>query len=285
MPSPPRDVGLGTAYERWAIYRRLTEWLSPAPNTAAEGPIDGMAGMPGLHLLPLARRGTRVTVISPDPDALGRVARIYERAGLADRLERIASDRAPVERRFEAVVAFNFASEARDWRAHLAAQAAMSSRWLVVFATHPGSYGVAIRRALRRCSGSQRSQRPELFDHEATRPAVMRRALETHGRIVDERFVDCPWWPDLFVSAGQTLLSGAVGRPARSTPYDWGPDAFPFALRDRPEPLRRALRRHPTFDAAPAAVARWFGHHRAYLVRTDLDRAPANGSEGGGGVR
>ena len=93
---------------------------------------------------------------------------------------------------------------------------------------------------------------------------------------MEERFVDCPWWPDLFVSAGQTLASATRERfggaaPPPSTPFDWGPDDYPFAATSRPASLRRALRRHPTFDVAPPAVASLFAHHRAYRVSRDGD--------------
>ena len=126
-----------------------------------------------------------------------------------------------------------------------------------------------MRRVSRRLERA--STEEELFEHEACGPTVMRSALRRHGPIVQERFVDCPWWPDLFVSAGETLISATRARfgsiaEGGSTPHDWGPEAFPFATTSRPASLRRALRLHPTFDAAPAVVASMFAHHRAYRV-------------------
>lgn len=271
VSAPEKDVGLGTAYERWAIYRLLTRWLTPAPATVLEGPLDGMAGMPGLHSLPLAQAGAVVTVVSAEADALDRVRRVYRRAALESRLETVVDVRPP-ERQYEVVVAFNVVHRVPDWRAHLRSLARSASRYLVVFVTHPGSYGAWLRRGLRLF---EPVREPALFDHDACRPEVMRDALQEHGQVVAERFVDCPWWPDLFVSPGETLLSGSLRRArvgarfpsTSSTPYDWGPDSFPFAGGPIPSALARALRRHPNFEDAPAPMAGWFAHHRAFLVR------------------
>jgi len=266
-----KDVGLGTAYERWAIYDLVARWGAAAAS-ALEGPIDGMAGMPGLHLLPLARRGCRVTVAHPDAGALSRVEAVYARAGLSDRLATTQRERVP-EGPFDLVLGFNFHDRlpAGAWRSHISALAQAAARDLVIFATHPRSYGTYLRRVVRTF---ERARTPELFDHEACEPEVMRKALGEHGTIVEERFVDCPWWPDLFVSAGETLTSASRARlgangGAVSTPYDWGPDRFPFATTSRPAELRRALRRHPTFDAAAPTVAGFFAHHRAFRVSRD----------------
>ena len=281
-----RDVGLGTAYERWAIYRRLDRWFPAAPATALEGPLDGMAGMPGLHLLGLALRGTHVTLVHADPAALLRARTIYGRAGIGDRLETIRAASLPSERRFDLVLGFNFAPLTKDWRAHLAGLARASCRELVVFATHPRSYGVAIRRALRRLEAPRG---PELFEHESCQPTRMRAELTRAGEVLDEKFVDCPWWPDLFVEAGQTLGPQTLRRlrPQMETPsepartrYDWGPARFPFVSERTPGALRWALFRHPHFESAPSALAGAFAHHRAYRVII-----AENGSAGRGGVR
>ena len=288
--SATRDVGLGTAYERWAIYRLLDQWLAPAPPaTALEGPADGMAGMPGLHLLSLARRGTHVTVVLPEPEAVERVRMVYARAGLADRLRARVGAGVPRGERFELVLGFNFAHQVEDWRAHLRDLAVAATRRLAVFATHPASYGAWIRRGLRRIEPG--GGRAELFDHEACRPAVLRPALERHGRVTAERYVDCPWWPDLFVSAGQTLagatmarLRGGRDRGEGGTRFDWGPERFPFAKEPLPAGLRAALRRHPGFDRAPEPIAGLFAHHRAYLVDVTVTDLRFDGSDRTSGV-
>ena len=52
------DRGLGTTFERFAIYK----WLDSVADryavyTVLEGPGDGVAGILGIHSIPLARRG------------------------------------------------------------------------------------------------------------------------------------------------------------------------------------------------------------------------------------
>lgn len=263
MTAAASDVGLGTLYERWAVYERLRLWRRGA-TSALEGPVDGMAGMPGLHLLDLAKAGLDVTVVHADPEARERVRRVYAAAGIEQRLQLRAQ--LPDER-FDLVVGFNFATHVPDWRAHLDALATRCGGALIVFATHPASYGAWTRRALRRIEPGP--SRDELFDHESCRPAVMREALGRHGRVREEAFVDCPWWPDLFVSPGQTLLSASFARfrggsGRASTRWDFGPDDYPFAAPSLPDRVRAALARHPGFDRAPGAIASMFAHHRAY---------------------
>ena len=274
------DTGLGSAYERWAIYALLERWLGPLHlASAAEGPFDGMAGMPGLHLLPLARRGVSVTVIHPDAEARERVRRVYRSAGLLHRLTLRAEEGA----RADAQLVFNAAHQVDDWRRHLAETAARAERWLIVFATHPRSYGVVVRRVLRKLEPGEAAR--EQFDHESCRPEVMRRALAPLGEIVAEAYVDCPWWPDLFVSPGESLLSASLSRfrggprTARPSRWDFPPAAFPFARETRPPIIADALRRHPSFERAPPLVAGWFAHPRASLVRRSA-REPVNGSGG-----
>lgn len=261
-----RDAGLGTLYERWAIQGLLDRWFAGVP-TALEGPVDGMAGMPGLHLLGLAKGGTRVTVVHPDPRARDAVRRVYRSAGCGDRLSLVSE---LPEAGHDLVLGFNFATHVEDWRAHLAALADRADRWVVVFATHPRSYGAWIRRGLRRLEPGPR--RAEQFDHPSCEPRVMREALRRHGVVEAEAYVDCPWWPDLFVSAGQSLASaslsrfGLAGRAGPRATYDFGPEDFPFARPELPPRLARALRRHPGFDRLGGPIAGVFAHHRAFRV-------------------
>lgn len=281
-PEPPakHDVGLGTAYERWAVYRLLREWAGRLPaESALEGPIDGMAGIPGLHLMPLAERGTRVTVLVPDESAAAVVAGVYERVGLRDRLDVRASRDWPRGELFDLVLTYDALPFVEDWQGYLASAAAVARRSLLVSVTHPWSYGTFARRILRLV---QPGERPfELFDHPSTRERVLSRALSRHGEVVLDAFVDCPWWPDLFVPTGQTLLSGTLGRlpfgrrflrpvggaPDPAEAFLYGPARFPLLGGEGfADELSGALRRHPTFDRSPRPVAAFFAHHRIRAV-------------------
>src|SRR5262249_9465579 len=145
-----RDVGLGTAYERWAVYELVGRWLSGWDvATALEGPIDGMAGIPGLNLIPAAVRGVRVTVLVPDEEAARTVAGVYKLLRLEERLDvRVLADW-PSNYTFDLVLTYNALPSVPDWRAYLAEAAARARRRLIVSVTHPSSYGVFLRRALR----------------------------------------------------------------------------------------------------------------------------------------
>ena len=275
-------MGLGTSYERWAIYRLLQGWFGSAPpERALEGPLDGFAGMHGLHLLGLARLGTRVTVVLPDAAALAGVAEVYDRAGLADRLTTVHSDRIPPGPH-DLVLSFNGLPSADDWRDYANDLAAASGRDLVVSVTHPQSYGVWIRRLLRRWDRGAGNQPPaELFDHESAQPVLTQEQLGRLGRIVTASYLDCPWWPDLFVPIGSTLLEGSWARftsgklpqaapqsasdPEQAT-HTYTPRTFPYTDTPCPTALSTALRRHPVLEDR-RALAPIFAHHRAYLVR------------------
>ena len=290
VPLPPPahfDVGWGTAYERWAVYRLLRRWLAAwKVETALEGPVDGMAGIPGLHLVPAAELGARVTVVVPTDEAAERVLGVYRGLGLEVRLDVRTGSAFPEGERFDVVLSYAAAPCVEDWRGHLEAAAARARRYLVVSVTHRGSWGVMVRRALRLLEPGRR--RPELFDHPSTDPRVLAPFLGRFGPIVEDSWVDCPWWPDLFVPTGETLLSGTLGRlplgrrflrgaravPARpGEPFVYGPGRFPFLGGEGfAEELGPALKRHPVFDDAPRPVAALFAHHRVRVVARDAGR-------------
>ncbi len=264
---PDRDIGLGTAYERLAIYRRLARWFEGGVATAAEGPVDGFAGIGGLHLLPLARRGCRVTVCASDARALDAVAAAYRHAGALDRLTLFQGERLPDER-FDLVLDFNGLPHVENWRAHLGMLAARA-RELVVFVTYPFSYGAFVSRALSLLERGPRA--PRQYQHETTLASRLVPELERLGRIRERAWVDCPWWPDLFVQPGATLAQELRDRlhlrlPAPSPRFVYPADSFPYGG-DPPSELVRALGRHPAFD--DSVVAPVFAHHRAYRVLVD----------------
>src|SRR5258708_36669498 len=92
------DRGLGTAYERWCFYQLLARWAEEyGVETALEGPVDGMAGVRGVHGAGLARSGVRV-VAAVTSEGAAQVARgVYLRAApRADVDVRVVTDEARV---------------------------------------------------------------------------------------------------------------------------------------------------------------------------------------------
>jgi hypothetical protein len=278
-PIAEKDLGLGTAYERVAIYRLFDRWANGRTvRTACEGPIDGMAGMPGLHLLGLAHQGVAVTVCSPDDGALERVRALYGGQGVEARLttRRLAADAIPAER-VDILVSYNALPYVDDWRDHLARLFEASARWFFVVVSNPVSYGTYLRRAQRSLRGEHVV---ELFDHECTRRALIEPELARHGRVVEHDYLDCPWWPDFLLPARQNLAGDLLGKLRRmagrggGTNGDAAPPRFVFDEHSYPffegQPgyaeTMRSMRLHPTFDRAPEPVARFFGHLHGYLV-------------------
>jgi hypothetical protein len=278
-PIAEKDLGLGTAYERVAIYRLFDRWADGrAIRTACEGPIDGMAGMPGLHLLGLAHQGVSATVYCPDDGALARVRALYLGQGVERCLttRRIDADAIPGEE-FDVLVSYNALPYVHDWRDHLARLFRARARWFFIVVSNPVSYGTYLRRAQRALRGEDKV---ELFDHECTRRALIEPELAQHGRVLAHDYLDCPWWPDFLLPARKNLagellgtLRKAAGRNGSSSGGDPAPRfvfderSYPFfeGQPGYPETMR-SMRLHPTFDRAPEPVARFFGHLHGYLV-------------------
>jgi hypothetical protein len=275
-PVATKDLGLGTAYERVAIYRLFDRW-SEGLNVASacEGPIDGMAGMPGLHLLGFARRGVDVTVCSSDDGALHRVRTLYGNQGLAGRLTTrvLPADAIPAGP-FDVLVSYNALPYVDDWRSYLARLFAADARWFFLVVSNPVSYGTFLRRGQRALRGERVT---ELFDYECTRRSAIEPALTHHGTILRHDYLDCPWWPDFLLPARKNLAGDLLGRlraatgrrdeSAISPRFVFDERSYPF-FADQPgyEANLRSMRLHPVFDRAPVPVARFFGHLHGYLV-------------------
>src|SRR5271166_725082 len=120
-PLAAQDLGLGTAYERVAIYKLLDRWSRDLSiQSACEGPLDGMAGIAGLHLLGLARRRISVTVCLPEQEALDRVRTLYRRLGVESRLTTrvLSAETIPTEPT-DILLSYNALPYVADWRAYL----------------------------------------------------------------------------------------------------------------------------------------------------------------------
>src|SRR5438552_9820997 len=192
-PLAPKDLGLGTAYESVAIYDLFERWSRGLRvETAAEGPVDGMAGIPGLHLLGFAHRGVKVTVTLTDDDALARVRALYRTQGVEAQLttRRLKADAIPSEP-VDVLVNYNVLPYVDDWRAYLERLFEAKARWFFLVVSNPVSYGTYLRRVQRAVRGESVV---ELFDHEATHRAAIEPILRAHGHIVSHDYLDCPWW-------------------------------------------------------------------------------------------
>lgn len=279
------DRGLGTAYERWCFYQRMDKWAAEyGVQTALEGPIDGMAGVSGVHLVGLARRGVRVTAALPSEEK-ARIARsVYERAGAAGAADvRVVADPSSAVDGLPAadlVVAYHALPLLDDWRTYLRAIARLAKKVLVVTVCNPDNWGVAAIRVAARLRGRRDVEPPETW-----RTDVLSPELWQAGRVREHFYFDAPWWPDLQVAPGQSLshrarqLVGQRRGDLRFTAgehgarlaerFVYGADKWPYFGGDGwIDDLLPALLRHPGFDGTGWKLLSRVAHLHGFVVDT-----------------
>ncbi len=276
------DRGLGTAYERWCFYQRVEQWADEyGVESALEGPLDGMAGVSGVHLVGLARRGVTVTSAVPTEEKARIAGAVYERAGAARVDVRVVTDPAHVAERLapaDMVVAYHALPLVDDWRAYLRALAKLARKVLVVTVCNPDNWGVAAIRFAGRLRGRRDLEPPETWRTEVLAPE-----LWSVGRVRDHVYFDAPWWPDLQVAPGQSLLDRArqLVRQARgdvrftaqergaklAERFVYGPGKWPYFGGDGwVDELLPALLRHPGFDGSTSPLRSRIAHLHAFVV-------------------
>jgi hypothetical protein len=176
------------------------------------------------------------------------------------------------------VLAYHALEMVDDWRGYLADLARKAKKILVVTVCNPANWGVSLIRTLGRLRGTS-----DLNPPDAWRTDVLAPVLWELGRVREHVYFDCPWWPDLQVSPGQSLadrgwklLFGqrerveftATGPDSRlSAQHVYGAELWPyFGGNGGSGELARALRRHPGFDSAPLRIRRVAAHLHAFVV-------------------
>lgn len=280
------DRGLGSAYERYWFYKLLDRWADElGAESLLEGPLDGMAGVPGVHGVGLARRGKHVTSVVVSEKQAEITRAIYERAGAAKFVDvRVVApdDQAAIDAlpKADLVLAYHTLSFVPDWRAYLARVAKQANKGFIVSVCNPDNWGVAIIRNVGRLRGIGGLEPPEYWRTDVLAPELWKL-----GRVKEHEFFDCPWWPDLQVSPGQSLLDRAkklvtmrkkgVQFTADGTDsqlaqrFVYGAERWPYFGDDEgwKDELEPALRRHPSFERTRAArVKALAGHLHAFLV-------------------
>jgi hypothetical protein len=293
-----QDRGLGTAYERWCFYQRMEAWaVEYGIETALEGPVDGMAGVRGVHGAALARRGVRVVSAVPTERAAEIARGVYARSAPEASVDvRVVDDETRVRDlpASDLVLVYHALPFVNDWRTYLRELARLARKVLVVATCNPQNWGFTA------VSWVGRVRAPEVWRTETLAPALW--AL---GRVREHVYFDAPWWPDLPVAPGQSLahrlkqMFAFGGGGARFAPpkkdavlaakYVYGPDRWPYfggpGWLDELEP---ALLRHPSFEGMRSKMVERMAHLHAFVVdvrpRTPQARrrlaqvAPPNGS-------
>jgi hypothetical protein len=271
------DRGLGSAYERYCFYQRMEEWADRYEiRSVLEGPIDGMAGVAGVHGVGLARRGIKVTSVVVGEEQQRIARKIYAGTGadvIIGQPERLA-DLPPSD----LVLAYHALPLVKDWRSYLKALGKLTRKALVVTVCNPENWGVAAIRFAAKLRGIRGMDPPEVWHKEILAPA-----LWELGRVKEHVYFDCPWWPDLQVTAGQSLADRAKQllkqrrKDVRFTAdqdgvelaqkFVYGEDKWPYFGGDGwTDELMPALLRHPGFDGTRTRLMPRLAHLHAFVV-------------------
>jgi len=269
------DRGLGTAYERYCFYQLLEDWAASfGVETFLEGPVDGMAGVAGVHGVGLARRGIQVTSAVPTEDH-ARVARgIYARVGAPSNV--VVEEDLDALPRADMVVCYHALSFVDDWRGYLKKVATRAKKVLVVTVCNPDNWGVAVIRGLGRLRRA-----PDVEAPESWRTDVLAPELWSLGRVREHAYFDCPWWPDLQVAPGQSLtdrLKRMVGKSGfrftdshedsqLASKFVYGTERWPyFGGPGWTDELLPALLKHPCFEGASPKLRARAAHLHGFVV-------------------
>jgi len=272
-----QDRGLGTAYERWCFYQLMAKWAEEYEvGSALEGPVDGMAGVRGVHCAGLARTGVRVAAAVTSEGAAGVARGVYARVAPGAGVDvRVVADEAGVVDLppSDMVLVYHALPFVDDWRRYLSSLGKLAKKVLVVAACNPDNWGFTA------VSLIGRVRAPDVWKAETLAPA-----LWDIGRVREHVYFDAPWWPDLPVAPGQSLANrlkqlfvGSGGarfappeRDAVLAPkYVYGPERWPyFGGPGWLDDLEPALLRHPAFEGSRPAIVRRAAHLHAFVVDT-----------------
>lgn len=282
------DRGLGSAYERYHFYQLVSRWAASfGIESVLEGPRDGMAGVPGVHGVGLARQGIPVLSVVRSREQAEITRAVYERAAakafevrsLEGPLD--TDDYAPVRALppHDMVIAYH-ALETPDWRAYLRAVGRLARKVLVVTTCNPHNWGVAIVRSVAAMRAVRGLEPPEAWRMEVLAPE-----LWEIGRVKSHVYFDAPWWPDLQVSPGQSLFDRAKrlwttrasdmeftasGKDSvLAQRFVYGAERWPYFGGDGwAAELQPALARHPSFEGRTGRLGALAAHLHAFVVDT-----------------
>jgi hypothetical protein len=269
------DRGLGTAYERWCFYQRLDAWAREYEvESALEGPVDGVAGIRGVHSAGLARGGVRVVSAVPSSEGAAVARGVYADAAPGGAVDvRVIGDEDGVADLppSDLVLVYHALPFVRDWRRYLAAAARLARKVLIVATCNPDNWGFTAVRWVGRVEA------PAVWQTSTLGPA-----LWEVGRVRDHVYFDAPWWPDLPVAPGQSLghrlkqlFIGSGGARFKApeqgailaSKYVYGPGRWPyFGGPGWLEELQPGLLRHPSLEGASTEWVRRAAHLHAFVV-------------------
>jgi len=270
-----QDSGLGTTYERWALYRFLERIRREyGLRSVLEGPGDGITGIAYLNSLGLARAGAQVTLASTEPQRAAFARDVWSRYAPPTHQADVRMIEAPgsldgFEDGYDLAWNFNIINRHPNPSGLLEQMARASRRYVLVVVPNRKNYGFFLHRLQHRASG-------EAWDHgpmELLAAAPFQKMFVALGlRVREVAWVDCPWWPDI-VDFGAMLtsflpfLNGAARRLKPENRLAWPADGLPyFAPQEYPQVHQRMQRLALFEDCRWKGITQRFAHHVAILA-------------------
>lgn len=276
------DRGLGSAYERYCLNQLIDRWAEEyGVETMLEGPVDGMAGIAGVHGTVLARRGIEVVAAVPT-EAHAEITRaVYASSNAADHVKVVVAGEGDVESlpKSDMVICYHALSFVGDWQAYLEKVGKLAKKVLVVAVCNPDNWGVTLMKTLARVQGHKKAGPPDNWYTDKLAPELWK-----IGRVREHTYFDAPWWPDLpaFDRADSYAGRSVVDRLKKmvqrrkgeakvesklADKFVYGADNWPYfggpAFRSE---LMPALLKHPSFEGASPKVRARTAHLHAFVV-------------------
>lgn len=277
------DRGLGTAYERYCLYQLIDAWAKEfGVETMLEGPVDGMAGVAGVHGVGLARRGVQVVSAVPSEEHAAITRAVYASCGADKNVRVVVADEKDVSTLppSDMVICYHALSFVSDWKSYLAEVSKLAKKALVVAVCNPDNWGVSVMKSLARLRGNRNAGPPEHWHTEVLAPELWQ-----VGRVRHHTYFDAPWWPDLpafdraDAYAGRSVSDrlkkmfrrGQAGAPPLDSKladkFVYGPDRWPyFGGEGWLDDLMPALLKHPCFEGATPKIRARTAHLHAFVV-------------------
>jgi len=147
-----------------------------------EGPLDGAAGVPGVHGVVLAQRGVKVATFVRTEEQAAAARGVYDASGAGGHAQiGLAKDPIPWSAlpQSDMVLAYQSLPQVGDWRAYLGHLASLTRKVLVVAVANADRWMTRATRVLGRLQQTGEDDTPEVW------------AL---GRVRDHAYFEGPWW-------------------------------------------------------------------------------------------
>lgn len=270
-----QDNGLGTTYERWALYRFLERIRRDfSIQSVLEGPGDGITGIAYLNSLGLSRSGVRATLAVTEPQRAAFALRVWSRYALQThqpdlRVMDPSGNLAIFENHFDLVWNFNVINRHPRPLDLLEQMARASRRYVLVVVPNRKNYGFFLHRLQHRASGEDWDHGPlELLAAEPFQHKFAGLGLQVR----EVAWVDCPWWPDIvdfsaMLTSFLPFLDGVAGRLKPENRLAWPADSLPYYEPEKYPQVHQHMRRLAVIERSRwTPLKQRFAHHVAVLA-------------------